>query len=88
MNACILTIGEELLQGFTIDTNSSWLAETLLPYGINITKKITLGDDVKSIVAETKIVLGDNYDFLFVTVGLGPTHDDITKEEFRQLFND
>ena len=88
MNACILTIGEELLQGFTIDTNSSWLAKTLLPYGINITKKITLGDDVKSIVAETKIVLGDNYDFLFVTGGLGPTHDDITKEAFRQLFND
>ena len=88
MNACILTIGEELLQGFTIDTNSSWLAKTLLPYGINITKKITLGDDVKSIVAETKIILGDNYDFLFVTGGLGPTHDDITKEAFRQLFND
>ena len=88
MNACVLTIGDELLQGFTTDTNSSWLGMTLLPYGINISKKITVGDDINSIVQESRKILNDNFDFFFITGGLGPTHDDITKEAFCQLLND
>ena len=44
MNACILTIGDELLQGFTTDTNSTWLAKTLLSYNINIIKTVTIGE--------------------------------------------
>ena len=88
MNACVLTIGDELLQGFTTDTNSSWLGSALLPYDITIQKKITVGDDINSIIQESQNILSDNYDFLFVTGGLGPTHDDITKEAFRQLFDD
>ena len=88
MNGAILTIGDELLQGFTVDTNSSWLGTTLLPYNIKITKKITVGDKLNDIISETQNILDDNYDFLFVTGGLGPTHDDITKEAFRQLLND
>ena len=88
MNACVLTIGDELLQGFTTDTNSSWLGSALLPYDITIQKKITVGDDINSIIQESQNILSDNYDFLFVTGGLGPTHDDITKEAFRQLLDD
>ena len=88
MNACVLTIGDELLQGFTTDTNSSWLGMALLPYGINISKKITVGDDINSIVQESRKILNDNFDFFFITGGLGPTHDDITKEAFCQLLND
>ena len=88
MNACVLTIGDELLQGFTTDTNSSWLGMALLPYGINILKQITVGDDINSIIQESKKILADNFDFFFVTGGLGPTHDDITKEAFCQLLND
>ena len=88
MNACVLTIGDELLQGFTTDTNSSWLGMTLIPYGINISKKITVGDDINSIVQESKKILDANFDFFFITGGLGPTHDDITKEAFCQLLND
>ena len=88
MNACVLTIGDELLQGFTTDTNSSWLGMTLLPYGINISIKITVGDDINSIVQESKKILDANFDFFFITGGLGPTHDDITKEAFCQLLND
>ena len=88
MNACVLTIGDELLQGFTTDTNSSWLGMILLPYGINISKKITVGDDINSIVQESKKILDANFDFFFITGGLGPTHDDITKEAFCQLLND
>jgi len=88
VNACVLTIGDELLQGFTTDTNSSWLGMTLLPYGINISIKITVGDDINSIVQESKKILDANFDFFFITGGLGPTHDDITKEAFCQLLND
>ena len=88
MNTCVLTIGDELLQGFTTDTNSSWLGMALLPYGINISKKITVGDDINSIVQESRKILNDNFDFFFITGGLGPTHDDITKEAFCQLLND
>ena len=54
MNACVLTIGDELLQGFTTDTNSTWLGTTLLPYGIIIQKKITVGDNINSIIHESK----------------------------------
>jgi nicotinamide-nucleotide amidase len=88
VNGAILTIGDELLQGFTVDTNSSWLGTTLLPYNIKISKKVAVGDNLNDIISETQIILDDNYDFLFVTGGLGPTHDDITKEAFRQFLND
>ena len=86
MNACVLTIGDELLQGFTTDTNSSWLGSTLLPYDITIQKKITVGDDINSIIQESQNILSANYDFLFVTGGLGPTHDDITKKALSIYF--
>jgi len=88
MNACILTIGDELLQGFTIDTNSSWLGKILHPYGIYINKIITIGDHHDVIIDEAREILVGNYDFLFVTGGLGPTHDDVTKIAFCELFSD
>ena len=75
MNAAVLTIGDELLQGFTIDTNSSWLGTTLLPYNIRIRKKLTVGDNLNDIISETQNILDDKYDYLFVTGGLGPTHE-------------
>ena len=87
MNACVLTIGDELLQGFTTDTNSTWLGINLLAYGIVIQKKITVGDDINSIINESQNIINDDYDYLFVTGGLGPTHDDITKEAFRKLLD-
>ena len=88
MNAAVLTIGDELLQGFTVDTNSSWLGTTLLPYNILIRKKLVVGDNLIDIISETQKILDDKYDFLFVTGGLGPTHDDITRQAFCQLLND
>jgi len=88
VNAVVLTIGDEILQGFTVDTNSTWLGTTLLPYNIKITKIISVGDSLNDIISETRKILDDKYDFLFVTGGLGPTHDDITKEAFRQLLDD
>ena len=88
MNACIITIGDELLQGFTTDTNSAWLGKILHPYGIHINKIITVGDDHNAIIDESQKILNSNFDFLFVTGGLGPTHDDVTKKAFCKLFSD
>ena len=59
MNAAVLTIGDELLQGFTVDTNSSWLGTILLTYNIRITKKITVGDKLNDIISETQNILDD-----------------------------
>ena len=66
MNACILTIGDELLQGFTIDTNSTWLAKTLLSYNINIIKTVTIGDDHGKIITtgEGGMLITNNQDLL------------------------
>lgn len=88
MNACILTIGDELLQGFTADTNSTWLGKIFHSYGIHIKKIITVGDDHDAIIDASQKILIENYDFLFVTGGLGPTHDDVTKKAFCELFSD
>ena len=88
MKACIITIGNELLQGFTIDTNSSWIGKKLLPLNITIKKKITIPDDHNIIIKETSKVLNGNFDYIFVTGGLGPTHDDVTKKAFCELFSD
>ena len=87
MNACVLTIGDELLQGFTTDTNSAWLGVTLRPYGVIINKKITIGDKIDDIINEAEKILNENYDLFFVTGGLGPTHDDVTKDAFKKLLN-
>ena len=88
MKTCILTIGDELLQGFTTDTNAAWLGKILHPYGIHIQKIITIGDDHDVIIDETRKIIESNYNYLFVTGGLGPTHDDVTKKAFCKLFAD
>ena len=88
MNACIITIGNELVQGFTIDSNSSWIANTLISYKIDIKKIISIPDHHEQIIFETKNILEEKYDYIFITGGLGPTHDDITKKAFSEIIND
>ena len=88
MNAVIVTIGNELLQGFTLDTNASWIGKTLLPYNIQIKKIVTIGDTSDQIVYEINNILKENFNFLFITGGLGPTHDDITKNAFMKIMDD
>ncbi|NOZ08428.1 MAG: CinA family nicotinamide mononucleotide deamidase-related protein [FCB group bacterium] len=87
MTACIITIGDELLQGFTTDTNSAWIGQTLLPYGISIRRRITIPDDAEAIVTTVSQALQTGYTFIFVTGGLGPTRDDITKAALKTIFD-
>lgn len=87
MNAEILTIGNELVSGFTIDTNSSWLGQKLLLHQIRVLKTSSIRDDIDKIKFELKNILSADIQYLFITGGLGPTHDDITRTAIQQFFN-
>ena len=78
MNAYIISIGDELLIGQTINTNAAFIGEKLADINIEIKKVSTVGDDESSILNEFKIAKNES-DIIIVTGGLGPTHDDITR---------
>src|SRR6478672_10800808 len=85
ITACIITIGDELLIGQTIDTNSSWMAQQLNALGIDVRRRIAIGDTRDAIMSVLDEELPRN-DMLFVTGGLGPTSDDITKPLLTEYF--
>ncbi len=76
--ATIITIGDELLIGQVIDTNSAWIAQQLNRIGISVKKRISVGDDVNEIWNALDIE-NKTTDVVLMTGGLGPTSDDITK---------
>lgn len=80
MRAVILNIGDEVLSGITINTNSSYLAEQLNKLSIQVERIIVIGDEEETIKREINEFRNSDYDLLITTGGLGPTHDDITKE--------
>ncbi len=82
----IITIGDELLIGQVIDTNSAWIAQQLNMLGIKVLRRTAVADDMQQIInalaeasSRSKIVL--------ITGGLGPTKDDITKNALCKYFN-
>lgn len=82
--ASICTIGDEILIGQIVDTNSSHIARELNLLGIQVKYMTSIGDDHQRIVRELGNCL-DLTDIVIVTGGLGPTKDDITKEALREL---
>ena len=77
MNVALVTVGDELLAGETVNTNGAWLAEQLTDRGCRIERLTTLPDrirDIAKVVNEYRAA----YDAVVVTGGLGPTHDDMT----------
>ncbi|MBI9053042.1 MAG: competence/damage-inducible protein A [Bacteroidales bacterium] len=85
MNAIIITIGDEILIGQTVDTNSAWIANRLNLIGIDVLKIISISDKREEIIK----ALNDskqNVDIVLITGGLGPTNDDITKETLAEYF--
>ena len=76
--AVILTIGDELLIGQTIDTNSAWMAQVLNKAGFSINRRVAIGDDWDNIWNALNEEEKKN-DIILITGGLGPTSDDITK---------
>ena len=87
MQAEIITIGDELLIGQVIDTNSAFIAKHLNKIGISVYQITSVQDDKKHILKALKDA-ESNVDVIILTGGLGPTKDDITKKTIAEYFND
>jgi nicotinamide-nucleotide amidase len=82
----VVTVGTELLLGFTIDTNANDIARTLAGVGARVVRRTTVGDDARDIANAIGAAL-DRTRFVVVTGGLGPTSDDLTKPAVVRLLN-
>ena len=82
--ASICTIGDEILIGQVVDTNSSNISLALNSLGIKVTRMLSIGDDHDVIISSLENELRENQ-IVIVTGGLGPTKDDITKKALAEL---
>jgi nicotinamide-nucleotide amidase len=87
MNADLITIGDEILIGQIVDTNSTWMASYLEENGIKI-RQITSVSDTKEHIEQSLSNSLQNVDLVFLTGGLGPTNDDVTKKTLSDFFED
>ena len=81
----VVTVGDELLLGYTIDTNAAHLGRELATIGVEIVRRTTCGDSAESIASAVRDAL-DRSDGVITTGGLGPTSDDRTKQSIAALF--
>ncbi|MDQ0476907.1 CinA family nicotinamide mononucleotide deamidase-related protein [Chryseobacterium sp. MDT2-18] len=87
MKAVLITIGDEILSGNTVDTNSNFIAAELKKIGIPVVQILTVSDEIESIKRNLKSAF-EMADLVITTGGLGPTKDDKTKTAFKEFFND
>ena len=87
MKAAIVTIGDEILIGQIVDTNSAFIAKSLDRIGVEIHEMISISDN-KQHILDTFLKLQNKVDLVLITGGLGPTKDDITKKTFCDYFDD
>jgi len=87
ISVSIIAIGDELLNGFTIDTNSQWIKEKLQKYKLSVNRSTIIPDSKELIFNELQHSLNQKYDFIFISGGLGSTHDDVTKKVLSEYFN-
>lgn len=81
----LITIGDELLLGFTIDTNAAHISRTLAAAGVEIVRRTTVGDEADRIASAVREAL-DRTGAVITTGGLGPTSDDLTKPSIAKIF--
>src|SRR4051794_40614873 len=79
MNAIILSVGDELVLGQTVDTNSAWISQQLAAVGCDIAAHATVPDDQRAIETAIGAAAG-RCDFLIISGGIGPTDDDLTRQ--------
>lgn len=84
-NATIITIGDELLIGQVVDTNSAWIGSTLSDHGMAVRERLAVADSLPDIQEALSRALSRS-DVVIVTGGLGPTKDDITKHAVASFF--
>ena len=87
MKASIVTIGDEILIGQIMDTNSGYIAKSLDNIGIEVIEMLSIADD-KSAILDAFAKFQNTVDLVIITGGLGPTKDDITKKTFCDYFED
>ncbi|TMM28810.1 competence/damage-inducible protein A [Polaribacter aestuariivivens] len=87
MKAEIITIGDEILIGQIIDTNSQWIGKELNKIGVSVYQITSIQDDKQHILNAFKEAQ-ERVDIVIITGGLGPTKDDITKKTIAEFFND
>lgn len=81
-----ITIGDEILYGQTLDTNSHWISQELNSIGAKVIRKSTIGDERQQILNALSEASG-RADIILITGGLGPTKDDITKKTLAEYFD-
>ena len=86
VTAELLTIGDEILYGQIVDTNSQWMSVALSEAGIQVIRKTTVGD-VESEILNALAEAEQRVDIVLITGGLGPTSDDLTKPCLAKYFN-
>lgn len=87
MKAAIVTVGDEILIGQIVDTNSAFIAKALDRIGIEVYEMLSISDDRQHIL-DTMASLQDKADVVIITGGLGPTKDDVTRKTFCDYFED
>ncbi|HED54684.1 MAG TPA: competence/damage-inducible protein A [Phycisphaerales bacterium] len=85
--AAILSIGDELVLGQTVDTNSAWISRMLSDRGIRIRTHATVPDKMTEIAAHIRM-FASNSDLVIVTGGLGPTEDDLTRQALAEVLDE
>ena len=87
VTAKVISIGDEILIGQIVNTNSAFINEKLFSIGVHVKKVVTIGDNRDDLIYELHDSM-KHYDITLITGGLGPTHDDITKPILVEFFND
>ena len=87
MKVSIVTIGDEILIGQIVDTNSAWIAQRINEIGLQVQRIFTISDEEDEIISTLKHA-SELTDIVLITGGLGPTNDDITKKTLAKFFND
>ncbi|MCH1490320.1 MAG: competence/damage-inducible protein A [Ilumatobacteraceae bacterium] len=84
MRCDVLAVGTELLLGQIVDTNSSWLGENLAMHGFDSLSQVKVGDNIGRITGHLRRMLSES-DAVIMCGGLGPTHDDLTREAIAEV---
>src|SRR4051812_49549728 len=86
MNAIILSVGDELVLGQTVDTNSAWISQQLAAVGCDIAAHATVPDN-QTAIEDAIEHYSTRCDFLLISGGIGPTEDDLTRQALAGVMN-
>ncbi|MEB3323504.1 MAG: competence/damage-inducible protein A, partial [Synechococcaceae cyanobacterium] len=85
MDVTVMSVGDELLVGQVVNTNAAWLGDYLAGIGMLPSRTVVVGDSVELVSAELRDAF-ERSDVVIVTGGLGPTHDDVTRDAVASFF--